>query len=498
VNSRIFYGITLGFLLGVFIRSYVYFGLAINLLIIVFGIVLAVFGFLDREKRLKFIFAGVFVFSCGLGVVRFGMTEVDLNNDPLFPYTGKKVSLKVIIADEPDNRETSSRLTTEVREINGKVVNSPSKVLLVVQSYPKQNYGDILEISGVLTRPLNFADELGREFDYVAYLENKSIRFQMFRPETVTVSEGNGNSVINFLFNTKNFFLNKIENLFPEPESSLLGGLLLGAKQSLGKELQDDFRKAGIVHIVVLSGYNITIIAESFMKFLAFLPRTAGLSFGAISIILFALMTGASATIIRASVMALIVILGKFLGRTYNIGRALLIAGVFMTIHNPRVLVFDVSFQLSFIATIALVYGSPLCEKYFLWVTEKYNLRSIVTSTIATQIFVLPYILRVMGDISLVALPVNLLVLPFIPTTMLVGFLSIVSSLVLPILSIPFSYLTHLFLSWELFVVDLFSSFSFASVSIQSVPIILVLVVYAIFIYVLFRFWKKEQVEKSA
>jgi competence protein ComEC len=249
---------------------------------------------------------------------------------------------------------------------------------------------------------------------------------------------------------------------------------------------------------VVLSGYNITIIAESFMKFLAFLPRTAGLSFGAISIILFALMTGASATIIRASVMALIVILGKFLGRTYNIGRALLIAGVFMTIHNPRVLVFDVSFQLSFIATIALVYGSPLCEKYFLWVTEKYNLRSIVTSTIATQIFVLPYILRVMGDISLVALPVNLLVLPFIPTTMLVGFLSIVSSLVLPILSIPFSYLTHLFLSWELFVVDLFSSFSFASVSIQSVPIILVLVVYAIFIYVLFRFWKKEQVEKSA
>ncbi|MEJ0001625.1 MAG: ComEC/Rec2 family competence protein [bacterium] len=105
-------------------------------------------------------------------------------------------------------------------------------------------------------------------------------------------------------------------------------------------------------------------------------------------------------------------------GRTYDIGRALVLAGVLMILANPMLLAYDVSFQLSFLATVAVVFLSPKIEKYFLWVTPRFGLRDIVSVTVAAYLFVLPFILYEMGNLSLVALPANILVLPFVPVTM--------------------------------------------------------------------------------
>ena len=120
-------------------------------------------------------------------------------------------------------------------------------------------------------------------------------------------------------FLLKNKFLDSLSLVIPEPHSSFMGGLTVGAKQSISKDLQEDFRKTGIIHIVVLSGYNITLVADTIMRFFSFLPGVFGLSLGMFSIGMFAIMTGASATIIRASVMAILVLLARATGRVSEI-----------------------------------------------------------------------------------------------------------------------------------------------------------------------------------
>ena len=157
-----------------------------------------------------------------------------------------------------------------------------------------------------------------------------------------------------------------------------------------------------------------------------------------------------------------------------------------MIILNPLVLVYDVSFQLSFIATVAVIFFAPRIEKYFLWITPRLGLRDIATVTSAVYIFVLPFILYKMGNLSLVALPANILILPFIPFTMLLGFLTGFLGLVWYIFAVPFGYISYLFLHYELGVINFFSHIPFASVSIPDFPLILTLLIYTYFIYMLF------------
>jgi ComEC/Rec2-related protein len=199
-----------------------------------------------------------------------------------------------------------------------------------------------------------------------------------------------------------------IEKMIPEPESGLLSGLLLGSKKALSDEWVERFRASGLVHMVVLSGYNITIVADSIIKFFSFLPVFVSNIFAVFGILAFALMTGATPTTVRASIMALVAIFSRHTGRTYLAGRALIFAGFVMVLNNPKILAFDFSFQLSFLATVAIILLSPKIKDYLNFVTEKFGLREIVASTLATQIFVAPLLLFRSGQLSILSLPIFL------------------------------------------------------------------------------------------
>ena len=157
-----------------------------------------------------------------------------------------------------------------------------------------------------------------------------------------------------------------------------------------------------------------------------------------------------------------------------------------MVFFNPYVLAYDVSFQLSFIATVAVIFFAPKVEKYFLWITDKGKLRDIVSVTVAVYIFVLPFILYKMGNLSLVALPANILILAFIPITMGLGFFTSLAGLIWYPLSVPLGFISTLFLKYELGVVNFFAQLPFASFTIPNFPLIFVLLIYAYFIYKLF------------
>jgi competence protein ComEC len=292
------------------------------------------------------------------------------------------------------------------------------------------------------------------------------------------------------LFDLKGSFINSLGVSIVEPESTLASGLLLGAKNSLPKSVSDDLRNAGIIHIVVLSGYNITIVADSLMKVLGFLPRIISFSFGIISVLLFALMTGASATVVRASIMSLVLILARFSNRDYLAMRALVLAGFVMVVHNPSILVFDFSFQLSFLASIGLVLLSGRFSSHLKFVTNRFSIREIVSSTLSTQVFVLPFLIYSTGKLSLWGFLSNVLVLPIIPLTM---FLSLISGLVGYVGGI-FSYLiggiAYLFLKYIFVIASFFGNLDFGIFDITNISFKTLFIFYLILLF--FIFFKRK------
>jgi len=265
----------------------------------------------------------------------------------------------------------------------------------------------------------------------------------------------------------------------PEPHSAFLGGITIGAKEGLPKNLQEEFRTTGVAHIVALSGYNITIVAGSIMLALSFLPRYFAVGGGVIGVILFAIMTGGSATVLRASIMALLALAARATGRIYAVSWALFLAGFFMVLENPKILRFDVSFQLSFMATLGLIYLSPIAENWFKFVPRKFKLREMTIATVSAQIFVLPLLVYKMGVFSVVSLPVNFLILPFIPMTMFFGFITGISGMISAVLSAPFGWISYALTQYELWIVEIFSKLPFAVVNIQKFSWIFLVLAYA-------------------
>lgn len=493
MKDKIFYGICFGFIFGVLLRSLFLVNIFVAILLLVISLGLILFHKLvslghssTGEAKNKWgIITGIFILAFSFGMIRFHLSD---RPTPL-PYDswashyakiGESVSLSGMIADEPEIKENSQRLTIELSD------KSKIKVLITTDFTEEYKYGDIVNFYGKLEVPENFITDQGKEFDYVNYLRKDGIFYVTSFPKIEIISHGNGNKIKSALFSVKDKFLEKINLAIREPESLLMGGLILGEKSAFSQDLRQSFVNTGTIHIVALSGYNVTIVAEWIMKVFAFLPKNLGIGVGIFAILLFILMTGASSTAIRAGVMATLALIARATGRNYDVLRALILAGIFMILLNPFVLVYDVSFQLSFIATVAVIFLAPRIEKYFTWVTKKFQLRDIVSVTVAAYIFVMPFILFKMGNLSLVALPANVLILPFIPFTMLLGFITGFAGLIWYVFAVPFGFLSYILLHYELSIIGFLSNLSFASFSIPNFPLIITLAIYAYFIYRLF------------
>jgi competence protein ComEC len=465
-----------GFTFGVLLASFIYISTFISLFILLTALVIIVIEKIYKKLISKeIILITILLFSMGAGFLRYEYKNHRNINQNLETQVGQKILIEGLVMDEPERKDNVTRLIILPNQ-------SREKILVSTDLYNHSNYGDIVNVSGKLQNPGIIKGDDGRDFDYAAYLSKDDIYYTISFAQVEIKSSGNGNIIKAELYKIKNKFIGKIRELFSEPESSLLAGLILAGKESLPKNILEEFRRAGIVHIVVLSGYNITIVAEFFLKIFSFLSlRIAALSAGG-SIIIFTLMTGAQATVVRAALMALILLLGKIIGRGYSAPRALLVAGFLMLLENPKILVFDSSFKLSFLATLALMFAVPIVNNYFNWVTEKGGLRSIISTTIGTQVVVLPYILYTMGNFSVVALLSNVLTLIIIPITMLLGFIATLLGFINNFLALPFAFIAHLLLYWILFVGEMLSNLSWGSLEIKAFPVWVVLIWYAVYI----------------
>ncbi|MEY2664662.1 MAG: hypothetical protein RIT04_470, partial [Candidatus Parcubacteria bacterium] len=400
------------------------------------------------------------------------------------PILAEQDSYIGIIDDDPQDKGLWQSFPVTI------VGASEDKIRVLVQTarYPKYAYGDEIEISGkALFKPRSFKSENGQVFDYEHFLAKDDIYFQVKNPTIQVIAHNRGNPVVAKLIHIKHQFLSHIKAVLGEPQTSLAGGLVVGEKSALGKDLIDDFRRAGLIHIVVLSGYNITIVAVAIRRMLSFLPRSSAIIIGGIAMILFCILVGGGATVVRSCIMAMIGLVGELAYRQYQVGRALGIAAYLMIFQNPSILIHDPSFQLSFLATLALVLlASPLeglLER--IHIPEFAGLRGLIATTFATQIFVSPFIFYLMGQISVIGVIVNILVLPMIPATMFVvtaiglgGYLwGWIGYWVAFLFAIP----TYALLSYELWVVRVSAHLPGAVFTVSSFSFATMCAVYAVY-----------------
>lgn len=452
---------------------------------------LAVLARRASEGRAVFLVSGasIALIAMALGMARMQWATQYDGTSPLAVQVGQTVTLTGVVVAEPDVRERTQHVYVEADD---------DTVLVFTDRLDTVAYGDRVTVSGNLALPEPFATDLGRTFNYPGYLRARGVEYVVYRPTITVLSSGEGNWLLHHLYTMKGFFIGALERVLPEPHGGLAQGLLLGVKQALGSELELAFRQTGLIHIVVLSGYNVMLVVAFVLFVLSWvLPLRPRALVGIVAIACFALLVGLSATVVRASVMASIFLLAHALGRTYAITRALIFAGAVMVALNPHILVYDVGFQLSFLATLGLVLIAPHFEALLMTVPNRFSAREFFVATVATQIAVLPLLLYQIGELSIISVVANVLVLPVVPVAMLLTFLTGVVALLAPGLVLVPATLAYVSLGYMLSIVQFLAALPFAAVTVPEFSFVFVVLAYALYGWVLW-YWYRPSASKDS
>lgn len=421
-----------------------------------------------------FSFKFLLLIFCGflLGVLRVLLATEFATND--LNYEGT-VILRGCIEAEVDVRDDKVKYTLNVESLknDGEWLDARGKILVYADRYPVYEYGECLMAEGEITEPGVFED-----FDYGKYLSRYGIAKVMYRAKIMKIEGSGGLRIFRMIYSLKRDFSLRLERAFPEPAASFLAGLVLGSRRGISAHLMEDFNITGLTHIIAISGYNITLVILIVSAFFAFLNKRLKVVVATIFIIFFVILVGAGSAVVRAAIMGIIGLTALWFERQYSVSVALFAAAFFMNIWNPQILIYDVGFQLSFLATCGLVYVSPFLEKHFLFLPKFLAIRESVLMTVSAQILALPVIIMNFGRLSLISPLANLCVLPFIPLAMIFGFLAVAFSYIWNPLSVFFGFIAYLILKFMVILVQFFASFTFASIDIEWFPWWLMLLYY--------------------
>jgi competence protein ComEC len=389
------------------------------------------------RKYRRFILVLLLTVMIVLGNLRFSVgRSIEIND--VSSVVGQTVKLVGLVSADPQPGPTTTKLTISLRT-NANQPNITGKILVTVPSWPSYEYGNLLLITGQVKQPTSVDG-----FDYAGYLARFGIHATMDYPTTEIIEPFVGNSLLRGLYTAKHHLIKAVQSSLPEPAAALLSGLLFGIKSDLPDSLSNNFNQVGLTHIIALSGFNITIIATSLLWLLRFLPLRWRFSLAMAVIILFVLMTGASPSVTRAAIMGILVLLAGLTGRLADSGIALLLAAAIMLLGNPLVLYYDIGFQLSFAATIGIIYLSPVFEDIFKKIPQW--LSGYLSPTLAALVFSTPLLVYQFERLSLIAPVSNLLVLPVVSLAMGLGFIAVLGSLIYP----PFGLTLGLVAVWPL------------------------------------------------
>lgn len=437
----------ISFLLGIFAASYIPFS---PFAVFLAGAVGASGIILGVIRQRQVLLSGFICLALAAGLWRMGAALQP--NLAVESIIASERTFQALVLESPDVRGSVSRLLVKTSELTGADV----RFLVVTRRFPEYERGETILIKGKI-------ESLETE-QFPVNLKRQGIEAAVRFPEIEKVAP-QPFSWLFYLNRAMQAFREALREALPEPDAGYVLGLLIGERSAISDDLREAFNRTGTSHIVALSGFNITLITIFFGGILGSLHFSPKARLAAISvfIFLFVLLVEGGASVIRAAVMGVLGLIARERGRIYEMTNALVFAAAVMIFINPYLLRFDLSFQLSFLATLGIIIVPLYIRRYFGWLPETLDIRETVMATVAAEIFVFPLILWHFGSVSLIAPLANLLVLPFIAYTMFGGFVVGVIGLAASPIAGIFGWVLHLMISYELFSIRTLASWSGSS-----------------------------------
>lgn len=263
--------------------------------------------------------------------------------------------------------------------------------------------------------------------------------------------------------------------LLPEPQASLLAGILLGYRASLSPDFYQMLIDVGVVHVIAASGYNVTWVSSAIQLFLKrFLPVRICTICSIFTVFCYCACSGFSASVVRASIMSVLFLLSAWLGKKYSASLALWYAVLLMIVIDPLHIT-SLSFQLSVFSTLGLLYIVPVL-RIKKWITLPQSLLEEFYVTTAASISTMPILLYAFGRLSIISILANLTLLWIVPIVMVLGMIFLVVSVISRLFAGILAIIIYVFLEYFITGVRLFASLPFASLELPKIPLWLVIV----------------------
>jgi competence protein ComEC len=390
-----------------------------------FGITLCIFGFWRRKV---YMIPLLIIAGSVIGLWRGGILQSELA--PYKDIIGFVANIEGTVSEDPEiDKNGTTLLRLNVLRVDNHELKG--KVWVSVHAKNDIKRGDIVTTNGKLSAGFgNFAAS-------------------MYRADLVNVQRPVPGDVAG---RARDLFAGKIREVVGEPEASLGIGYLLGQRRSLPPDLDEALQIAGLTHIVVASGYNLTILVRFARRiFIKISKYLSALTAGSM-IVAFVLITGLSPSMSRAGLVAGLSLLAWYYGRKFHPLVLLSFTAAITLLINPTFGWNDLGWQLSFLAFAGVMILAPLLQAYFFGDKEPGAIRQILGETISAQIATFPILVASFGVFSNVAIVANLLVLPLVPLAMLLVFLCGIFAIIVPLAAIILAHPTQWLLGYMISV----------------------------------------------
>lgn len=407
--------------------------------IIVLSLIVATLSILlilrTGSKPVYLILFTIFLF----GVFAFNYSSVIPLND-VSRFAGDRfVRISGTVNDEPADSGKFLRFTLKVEGLTVRGVNykvSGRAGVFIKDNKASIKYGNIISVYGKLSGIASSSNPGITSFGDLMAKRHINCQIFSYGNKVAVIKKSIGNPIKYISLIIKNRLMSVIQRTMSEPYSSLLGSIVFGSQASpLSEELQENYRTAGVIHLLVVSGTQVSIILSVVLGTCKLFGSSQNITLIIVSManLLFAVMVGAGPSIIRAAVMAETALIANIFERQNDFYNSLSVSVVILLMLDPLNL-FDLGFQLSFIATWALFYVAPAFEEKIKgFVPGPFS--NITAISIAPTIATTPIILFNFGQISFVSIISNFLIIPWVEVTVIMGFASTMIGLILPSLA---------------------------------------------------------------
>lgn len=471
--------------------------ISINLIFLFsFIILLILISIISFVKQWNITTALLFLIIFLIGILNYNLNSnpIGANHIANFIEDKKLTIIGTVLEKEYYSNQEKISLKVEVSQIEREDYNIKTQGLILVNTYLGDcpyEYGDVLKIKGRLEKPIgqkNFG-----EFDYELYLAREKIftYINIWQEKDIQkIGEDDSNFLVSFSLSARDKIKEITKQTLPPPYNYLLVGMLLGEKSFIPSHLKEIFAEAGIMHILAVSGLHVGIIAMALLALLSMLklPKKFKLFTLILILITYASITGFRPSVLRATIMFILLIGGKLINRSRNLNISLFFAGFLILLLNPLIL-YDAGFLLSFIVTFFIINLSPILQRLFskivVWIKNP-----LAVST-AAWVGIFPLSAYFFSKVSIISIISNIFIIPLTGIAVILGFITFFIGFVSISLAGLFANLNYLVLNLITLIAKSFSSLPFAFIYVAQPSVMLIILYYLTVFFIIEIFYKK-------